>query len=87
MKFTHDRVHECMVSMIGAKRASLHLRIGRIQCESLKDDSIDSLVLVAVDQVDRGILLVSERDELVALARVNLRAARVVKANPRSTWQ
>lgn len=80
MKFTHDRIHEGIVSLVGAELESLHLNVGRILFESLKNHSDDSLVLLTVEQVDRGIALVSERQEMVSFAQLNLRAARVASS-------
>lgn len=78
MKFTHDRVHQCLVMMLNTdQRVSLHLRIGRTLWHSLADASEDWLVLLATDQVDRGVSLLNNPKEAMGIVELNLRASRV----------
>lgn len=79
-KFHHDRIQEAAYSLIpGNEKAILHCRIGKNVLENTKGQELDDKIFYIVDQLNRGISLVSEGIERVQLAGLNLRAAKNAK--------
>ncbi|MEX3945563.1 AAA family ATPase [Paraburkholderia sp. BR10937] len=80
--FVHDRIHEAAYSLIPqASRAGAHLRIGRLLAEQTPAEEREEAVFEIVGQLNRGALLISERDEREELAKLNLRAGQRARAS------
>ena len=80
-KFLHDRIREAAYSLSApADCDAVHLEIGR-RLASADPEHLDANLFDTVNQIARGIELVEGDDELVAFARLFLRAARRAKAD------
>ena len=81
--FNHDRIQEAAYSLVPEyERSALHYRIGRKAYEkALNEDDIENSLFYIVDQLNRGVNLISNPDEMEALARLNLRAGIKAKAS------
>src|SRR6185503_18185193 len=80
-RFLHDRVQQAAYSLIeDEKRREVHLRIGRLMRGSgeraLRDDELFEIV----NHLNLGAALITDRDERLGLARLNLTAGRKAKA-------
>ncbi len=79
-KFLHDRIQEAAYSMIPEKeKEAMHYRIGKNVLEKTDTDNLNDKIFYIVDQLNRGIKLVSGEDEEIMLARLNLQAAQKSK--------
>jgi PAS domain S-box-containing protein len=80
-KFNHDRVHEAAYSFIPAPmRAEAHLRIGRLLAACTPAEKREEAIFEIVNQLNRGIALITSQDEREQLAEFNLLAGRRAKA-------
>jgi PAS domain S-box-containing protein len=80
-KFVHDRVQEASYSQIPeAFRARAHLRIGRLLKAHTPDEKREEAIFEIVNQLNRGISLISTRAEREELAELNLVAGKRAKA-------
>ncbi|HZI13099.1 MAG TPA: AAA family ATPase [Myxococcus sp.] len=83
-RFLHDRVQQAAYSLIGEdSRQSVHLRVGRLLLQATPEAALDERVFDVVHQLNLGSGLIAVQDvpERLALARLNLRAARKAKAS------
>ncbi|MDM0022316.1 trifunctional serine/threonine-protein kinase/ATP-binding protein/sensor histidine kinase [Variovorax saccharolyticus] len=81
-RFLHDRVQEAAYLLIPANaRARAHLRIGRLLAEHTPPDKQEECIFEIVNQLNRGIHLVTAPDDRMHVAALNLRAARRAKAS------
>ena len=81
-EFVHDRVHEAAYSLISEEhRAEVHLQIGRSLSEVRHADVSAQPVFVVVNQLNRGITLISDPSERAKVAELNLTAARRARAS------
>ncbi|MGB5217529.1 MAG: diguanylate cyclase [Smithella sp.] len=79
-KFLHDRIQEAAYSMIPEKeKEAMHYRIGKNVLEKTDAANLNEKIFYIVDQLNRGIKLVSGEDEGIMLARLNLQAAQKSK--------
>ena len=79
--FLHDRIQEASYSLIAeAERPSVHLRAGRRLFARTPPEKLDENVFEIVNQLNRGIELVSDRDELDRIAELNAKAGQRAKA-------
>jgi diguanylate cyclase (GGDEF)-like protein len=79
-KFHHDRIQEAAYSMIPEKeKEAMHYRIGRNVLKKTEPDNLNEKIFYIVDQLNRGIRLVSDIDEEIMLAKLNLQAAQKSK--------
>src|SRR5262249_16253696 len=79
--FLHDRIQEASYARIAdAERPSVHLRVGRRLLAWTSPDKLDESVFEIVNQLNRGIELVSDRDELDRIAELNAKAGQRAKA-------
>ncbi|NUP07017.1 MAG: AAA family ATPase [Polyangiaceae bacterium] len=79
--FLHDRVHEAAYALIPEDaRPLVHLRIGRILVSHLPPDALLERVFDVVNQLDRGIDLVTDPREKALLRDLNFRAGKKSKA-------
>jgi PAS domain S-box-containing protein len=80
-KFIHDRVHEAAYSLIPKPlRAEAHLRIGRLLAAHTPAQKLEEDIFEIVNQVNRGALLITSRDERERFAELNLHAGQRAKA-------
>ncbi|MET0409807.1 MAG: AAA family ATPase, partial [Polyangiaceae bacterium] len=80
-KFVHDRVQEASYSQIPeALRARAHLRIGRLLKAHTPDEEREDAIFEIVNQLNKGISLISTRAEREELAELNLVAGKRAKA-------
>src|SRR6202048_3879826 len=80
-KFVHDRVQEAAYSLIPEQlRAEAHLRIGRLLTARTPPEKREEAIFEIVNQLNRGVALVTSRDEREQLAELNLLAGQRAKA-------
>src|SRR3989454_3937539 len=81
-RFVHDRVQEAAYSLIPERsRADAHLRIGRLLVAHTPKDEREEVIFEIVNQLNRGVALITSRDEREQLAEFNLIAGRRAKAS------
>ena len=81
-KFSHDRVQQAVYSLIPTDElARVHLKIGRLLQTHLSAAQDASRVFEIANQLNLGSTLLTDRDEIIALARLNLEAGRRAKLN------
>ena len=81
-KFIHDRVQEAACSLIAEEsRAAAHLRIGRIMAAHTPQQKREEVIFEIVNQLNRGVRLITARDEREQLAELNLIAGKRAKAS------
>ncbi|MBV8910233.1 MAG: serine/threonine-protein kinase PknK, partial [Gammaproteobacteria bacterium] len=77
----HDRIQEASYALIAEdERPNAHLRFGRRLLASTPPEGLDENVFEIVNQLNRGVELVSDRDELDRIAELNAKAGRRAKA-------
>jgi predicted ATPase len=80
--FVHDRVEEAAYSLIPEElRAEVHLRIGRLLMARLPADEIAKNIFYVVNQLNRGVALVSDSNEKEHVVELNLCAGKKAKAS------
>jgi len=81
LKFVHDRVQEAAYSLIpDTDRLGEHLRIGRLLVEKIPPDKIEECIFEVVNQLNRGVTLVTSLAERARIAELNLIAGKRAKA-------
>ena len=81
-RFAHDRVQEAAYSLIPEElRTEAHLRIGRRLAAHIPPEEQDAAIFDVVNQLDRGVTLITSREEREHLAELNLRAGKRAKAS------
>jgi PAS domain S-box-containing protein len=81
-KFVHDRVQEAAYSLTPETlRAEVHLRIGRLLASQTPPEKREGAIFEIVNQMNRGVALITSRDEREQLAELNLIAGRRAKAS------
>src|SRR5712692_1378448 len=79
-RFVHDRVREAAYSLIPEpSRADAHLRIGRLLVAHTPRDEREEVIFEIVNQLNRGVALISSPDEREELAELNLIAGKRAK--------
>jgi PAS domain S-box-containing protein len=79
--FLHDRVREAAYALIPeGERAATHLRIGRALLSSMTADDLAEHLFDVANQLNRGAALLTDRDEKVHVAAIDLSAGRKAKA-------
>jgi predicted ATPase/GAF domain-containing protein/HPt (histidine-containing phosphotransfer) domain-containing protein/two-component sensor histidine kinase len=85
-RFVHDRVQQAAYAMIPEReRAPVHLRIGRRLLERAASAGIDETLFEIVAHLNLGRAEISEANERLELARLDLRAANRAKATAAHT--
>src|SRR5262249_6273150 len=81
-KFIHDRVQEAAYALIPEKsRAEAHLTIGRLLAVQTPLEKRDEAIFEIVNQLNRGVPLITSREEREELAELNLTAGKRAKAS------
>src|SRR5262249_7555825 len=81
-KFMHDRVQEAAYSLIPeTSRTEAHLRIGRRLAEPTSTEKREEAVFDIVNQLNRGVALITSQGDRENLAELNLIAARRAKTS------
>ena len=81
-RFIHDRVQEAAYSLIPEEsRAETHLRIGRLLVAHTPPEKREEAIFEIVNQLNRGVALITSRDEREQLAELNLIAGKRAKAS------
>jgi PAS domain S-box-containing protein len=81
-RFIHDRVQEAAYSLIPeASRAADHLRIGRLLAARTPPEQLEEAIFEIVSQLNRGMALITAREEREQLAELNLLAGKRAKAS------
>jgi PAS domain S-box-containing protein len=76
-RFMHDRVQEAAYALIPEpSRASEHLRIGRLLAAHTPTDEREEVIFEIVNQLNRGVALITSPDEREQLAELNLIAGK-----------
>src|SRR5712664_316476 len=78
--FVHDRIQEAAYLLIPEPlRAAAHLRIGRLLVAHTPRDEREEVIFEIVNQLNRGVALISSPDEREELAELNLIAGKRAK--------
>jgi predicted ATPase len=81
-KFMHDRVHQAAYSLIPHEQVTwVHLRIGRLLLERTPESERDDRIFDIVNQLNKGKFYVTESDEQLVVAGLNLAAGLKAKAS------
>jgi predicted ATPase/signal transduction histidine kinase len=81
-RFIHDRVQEAAYASIpDGQRAEAHLRIGRLLAARTPPEKRDEAIFDIVNQLNRGLGLITAVDEREQLAELNLTAGRRAHAS------
>jgi len=76
-RFSHDQIQKVAYSLTSqAEMNALHLSLGRAILQASSEAEIDTVIFLAVDQLDRGQDLVTDDNERLQIVRLNLRAGR-----------
>mmetsp|Transcript_31442 Transcript_31442/g.47743 ORF Transcript_31442/g.47743 Transcript_31442/m.47743 type:complete len:1275 (+) Transcript_31442:33-3857(+) len=71
--FSHDSIQLAAYSLIPDKEA-MHLKIGRQLLDCSSQGELESIIFVVAAQLDRGSMLITDPDEKIKLAKLNLKA-------------
>ena len=78
--FVHDRIQEAAYSLIPEPlRADAHLRIGRLLATHTPKDEREEVIYEIVNQLNRGVALITSQNEREQLAEFNLIAGKRAK--------
>ncbi|WP_437821538.1 AAA family ATPase [Sorangium sp. So ce1078] len=81
-KFLHDRVQEAAYSLIPeGERAAAHLQIGRLLASRTAPEEIEEKIFEIVNQLNRGAVLITSREERERAAELNLIAGKRAKGS------
>ena len=79
--FLHDRIQEAAYSLVPEEdRAALHLRIGRFLLTNTSENQTKGSIFDIVNHLNFGAALITDQEERIHIARLNLRVARKAKA-------
>ncbi|MBD1865440.1 MULTISPECIES: AAA family ATPase [Trichocoleus] len=80
-KFLHDRVQQTAYALIDpSQKHIIHLQIGRNLLEKTLLEPLSDWLFKSVDHLNYGINLVTDADERIEIAKLNLMAGRKAKA-------
>ena len=81
-RFVHDRIQEAAYSLIPeGKHAAAHRRIGRVLVSQTAATELETSIFEIVNQLNRGLALITDQAEREQLAEFNLMAGRRAKAS------
>lgn len=79
--FPHDGVRDSAYALTtAAVRASTHLRIGKLLSEALSQRDLEDSIFEVVNHLNRGVTFITDRDERIRVAALNLMAGKRAKA-------
>jgi len=79
-KFSHDRVQQAAYTLIDeVDKKAVHLKIGRMLLERTPVEYRNERIFELVDHMNVGRSLITERDEILELAHLNLEAGKRAK--------
>eukprot|EP00957_Ditylum_brightwellii_P208459 15357551-Ditylum_brightwellii.AAC.1 len=74
-KFAHDQIQLAAYSLIPPdKRDCVHLQIGSMILKHASEEKLGSVIFIAADQLNRGTKFITDEDQKLQLAKLNLRA-------------
>jgi predicted ATPase/class 3 adenylate cyclase len=74
-KFQHDRVQQAAYSIIlPERRSELHLTIARLLYSHTSDTALEEVLMHIVGHFNAGLNLILDQEELITVARLNLKA-------------
>lgn len=74
-RFAHDRIHESAYALVSvAQRPAIHLRLGRLLASRTPAESFEREIFAIVNQLGRGLELVTDPAEREQIARYHLTA-------------
>jgi predicted ATPase/signal transduction histidine kinase len=80
--FIHDRVQEAAYSLIPEDmRAEVHVRLGRLLLSRMRIDELAEKIFDVVNQVNRGVALISDANEKQRVAELNVDAGKKAKSS------
>jgi PAS domain S-box-containing protein len=80
LRFAHDRIQEAAYSLIPEEmRGEAHLRLGRRLMSVMSAEELEEDIFAVVTQVNRGVTFISDRNEKLRVAELNVRAGRRAK--------
>lgn len=78
--FHHDRIQEAAYSLIpDLEKIKLHYKIGHTLIKAIGEDDLGERIFFVVDQINSGLRLVTDTEEKIRFADLNLQAARKAK--------
>ncbi len=81
-RFYHDRIQQAAYALIADnQKQAIHLMIGRLLLKSIDSDQLDEQIFDVVNQLNRGLDLVTEPVEKAEILRLNLIAGQKAKAS------
>ncbi|UQZ32292.1 hypothetical protein C2I18_01260 [Paenibacillus sp. PK3_47] len=79
--FVHDRIQQAFYQMLDEARSKeLHLRIGRLMLSNLPPEEADDSIVDIAAHMNKGLMLISGKEEKNRVILLNLKAARKAKA-------
>ncbi len=79
-EFLHDCVRQAAYSLLTERqKKKLHLKIGRLMLKNVKEEKLEDEIISIMDQLNRGLDLVTLPEEKIKLAGFNLLAGRKAK--------
>ena len=85
-KFAHDRIQQAVYSLIqDSEKEVIHLKIGELLLKNIPEDRLDAHLFDIVNQLNRGVQLITKPLEKEKLAKLNLRAG--IKAKESSAFK
>jgi predicted ATPase len=80
--FLHDRVQEAAYALVAeGERAAIHLRIGRLLVAHNPSEQLEETIFDIVNQLNRGIALITSQEEREQVAELNLMAGKRAKTS------
>jgi PAS domain S-box-containing protein len=71
--FLHDRIQEAAYALVPEdERAAVHLRIGRLLAKHTSDEKREEMIFEIVNQLNRGLALITTIEERERVAELNL---------------
>ena len=79
-KFIHDRIQQAAYTLIpDVKKKEVHLMIGRILLKNTPKEEKDEIIFALVDHLNTGAELITDENEIIELACLNLLAGEKAK--------
>eukprot|EP00957_Ditylum_brightwellii_P206388 15348187-Ditylum_brightwellii.AAC.1 len=80
--FAHDQIQKAAYELIPkCEQSKWHLRVGMQMLRTCKDEDLDNILFVIVDQVNRGKMHITEVSQRIEFAELNFLAGEKAKAS------